>query len=542
VKLKRPVLWMILGVVLLAFAALAVWASNYTSKTPRASDAWSRGQIIGQTPIKRRVALQSALDGGVFLVWPNLDEQLELARVGVDGEVLLSRGLPLDTQKPRDPQLRVGRDGRLHLLWREEGEPSPGVRYVVLEADGTPAGQPQAISGPASRVLDAPRLVRTGDCLHALWTEEAGVYWVVLGQGGSAPERSTFLVPGGTHLVAQMDDGGRLHLVWQEDLGVNTRGIYYAVLDLDEGELSDPEEIAQLVVGGRLRLEELALGLGPDTGYVLWSDYDRGFDRYRFQYAFFPLGIPQQKQVSQWSLKLGDGPLAISPLDGQRTPLKVALTERMLGSRQTIELQIAVIAMGQGDVEEQVVTASTQASMKPVLIADDRSYLHLAWLDTGGFGRYRVVYASTAPEVMGEYNALSLWDAANAVFGNVFRLSTVIVGFVASLGMWAVVPLVGLVVYHLVTSEETLDTVRSRVALGVALAVEVALTFALPPRIGVEATWLALRWVAPALTAGVAALVTARIVRRQESAHLFVAFFLFTATNSLLQLILYLLL
>jgi hypothetical protein len=31
-------------------------------------------------------------------------------------------------------------------------------------------------------------------------------------------------------------------------------------------------------------------------------------------------------------------------------------------------------------------------------------------------------------------------------------------------------------------------------------------------------------------------------VRRQESAHLFVAFFLFTATNSLLQLILYLLL
>jgi hypothetical protein len=108
--------------------------------------------------------------------------------------------------------------------------------------------------------------------------------------------------------------------------------------------------------------------------------------------------------------------------------------------------------------------------------------------------------------------------------------------------MWAVVPLIGLAVYHLFTSEETLDTVRSRVALGIALAVEVMLTFALPPRIGVEATWLALRWVAPALTAGVAAVVTARIVRRQESAHLFVAFFLFTAMNSLLQLILYLLL
>ncbi|NIV33951.1 MAG: hypothetical protein GWN58_32255, partial [Anaerolineae bacterium] len=67
---------------------------------------------------------------------------------------------------------------------------------------------------------------------------------------------------------------------------------------------------------------------------------------------------------------------------------------------------------------------------------------------------------------MEEYNALTLWDAANAMFGNVFRLSTVVVGLVASLSMWAVVPLVGLVIYHLVTSEETLNTVRSRVALG----------------------------------------------------------------------------
>ncbi len=143
---------------------------------------------------------------------------------------------------------------------------------------------------------------------------------------------------------------------------------------------------------------------------------------------------------------------------------------------------------------------------------------------------------------MEEYNALTLWDAANAMFGNVFRLSTVVVGLVASLSMWAVVPLVGLVIYHLVTSEETLNTVRSRVALGTVLAVEVALTFALPPRIGVEATWPALRWVAPALTAAVAAVVTARVLRRRESAHLFVAFFLFTGLHSLLQLILYLLL
>ena len=541
-KLKRPVLWIIFAVALLAFVVLAVWASSYTPKTPRASEEWSRGHIVGQTPVKRRVTLQSALDGGVFLVWPNLDGRLELVRTGADGEVLLDRVLPVETEKARDPQLRLGLDGRLHLLWREEGEPPASVRYALLEADGTPVGQDQVISGPASRVLDAPRLVRAGDRLHALWAEEAGIYWVVLGQEGGTLEGPILLVPGGDRLVVQLDDEGRLHLVWQQELGVNTRGIYYAVLDLDQGELGDPEEITQLLLGGRLRLEGVALGLSPDTGYVFWSDYDQGFDRYRFQYAFFPLDVPQQKRISLWRLQRGDGPLSISPVDGQRAPLEVALSERMLGSRQTIELQIAVIAVGPGVSEEQVVTASSQASAKPVLIADDRSYLHLAWLDTAGFGKYRVVYASTASEVMENYNALTLGDAVDAVFSNVFRLSMVVVALVASFSMWAVVPLTGLVIYHLVTSEEMLDTVRSRVALGTALAVEVALTFALPPRIGVEATWPALRWAAPAVTAAVTAVVTAGVVRRRRDVHLFVVFFLFTVMNSLLQLILYLLL
>jgi hypothetical protein len=214
----------------------------------------------------------------------------------------------------------------------------------------------------------------------------------------------------------------------------------------------------------------------------------------------------------------------------------------MLGSRQTMELQIAAITLGQGELEEQVVTASSQASTKPTLIADDRSHLHLAWLDTAGFSKYRVVYASTAPQVMANYNALTLRDGVDAVFNSLFRLSTVVVALVASFSMWAVLPLVGLVIYHLVTSEETLDSVRSRVVLGVVLAVEVALTVALPPRFGVEATWPALRWGAPAAAAAVTAAVTVVVLRRRQDAHLFAIFFLFTVVNSLLQLILYLLL
>ena len=92
-------------------------------------------------------------------------------------------------------------------------------------------------------------------------------------------------------------------------------------------------------------------------------------------------------------------------------------------------------------------------------------------------------------------------------------------------------------VYHLLTSEETLDTVRSRVALVTALAVEVALTLALPPRIaGVEPVLPALRWGVPSVTALVAAVVTASVMRRREDVHLFATFFLFTVLNNLLQI------
>ena len=83
---------------------------------------------------------------------------------------------------------------------------------------------------------------------------------------------------------------------------------------------------------------------------------------------------------------------------------------------------------------------------------------------------------------------------------------------------------------------------RSRVVLGVVLAVEVALTFVLPPRIaGVDTILPILRWGIPPVATVVATAFTASFVRRREDAHLFATFFLFTIVISLLQMALYLL-
>jgi hypothetical protein len=130
----------------------------------------------------------------------------------------------------------------------------------------------------------------------------------------------------------------------------------------------------------------------------------------------------------------------------------------------------------------------------------------------------------------------------NLVFSKLFRLSLVVVAVVLAFITWAIIPLLGLAGYHLVTSEETLSTTRSRVALVTVLAVEVALTFVLPPRIaGVAAALPALRWGIPCVAAVGATLVTTSVARRREDAHLFAAFFLFTILNNLLQVALYLL-
>jgi len=477
----------------------------------------------------------------MFLAWPNLDEQIELAHIGADGEVLLDTVLPIEAKQARDPQLLVGPDGLLHLLWREQGDPRASIRYTRLGTDGTLVGQPQFLSDSTSRVTDAPRLARGADGrLHALWSDETGIYWTPLDAGGEMVPSPTFLVPDGQSLLVRTDDTGRLHLVWRHRVPGRAIRIYYAALDPETGELGEPEEIAEIVTCGPMQLEDVALGLGQDTVYVFWSDYNSRFDIYSLTYTSFPLDDgPRQRQTGEWKLSMSDGPVAISSLDGQQSPLPVALSERMIGDDQQIGLQLALIAAGQGEMREQVVTASSQASLLPVLVTDEHSYLHLAWLETSGFGEYSVVYASTAPKVIENYNALTPLDALNAAFNGVFRSSTIIVSLIASLMMWAVGPLVGLAIYHVITSDETLETSRSRVAVIAVLAVEVVLTFALPPRIGVDADWPALRWVAPAVAALVAAVVTAGIVRRRDDTHLFVAFFLFTILNSLLQLVLY---
>jgi hypothetical protein len=539
--MKRLVRWGIIGAVLLSLVPLAAWVSAQTPMIPQASETWSRGQVIGRTPVKRRAALQAAPDGGAFLIWRNLEGQLELARIGADGEVVLDRVLSVGADEGRDPQLQVGADGRLSLLWHEGQHPHSTVRYVLLEADGTPVDQPQVLSDPASPILDPPRLVcDEDDRCHAIWADEAGLQWAVLSAEGALLKASTLLAPGGRFPAVRADNQDRLHLTWGWQKRANVWVIHHVVLDPVTGALDQPEELAQVFLRHGQRLGELTIGLTVEAGYALWGIQDYAVASSSSEYAHFPLESSQQRQVEPLALRRGRNPAGMVSLMGPQTGLLVALSESVPDSAGVARSQIAVIALGQR-VREDVVTASSQASLEPTLAVDSHSHLHLAWLESAGFRQYQVVYASTAPQVIENYNALTLLDVANGMFSSVFQLSTLVVTLVVTLMKWVSIPFVGLVLYHLVTSEETLDTMRSRVAVLTALTVQVALTFVLPPSIGKYVPWSALRWTVPSVSAVATALLTASFVRRRNVTHLFGVFFLFTAMNSLLQMAAFLL-
>jgi hypothetical protein len=584
-KRMRKWIWRaVLGTLLVVILALLAWGYSYVSPmTPRESREWSRGLIVGRTAMSRPVSLRALPDGGALLVWPDADGNLQLVVLDTGGEVIRDQIIAVDTEAARDPQVQVAPDGRLHLLWREREDPNATVRYVLTEADGTPVTAPIVLSDPAQWVTNAPRLLldESGNA-HALWASEDGIHWAVLSAEGTLREPATLVAPDGRYPAAQIDNAGRIHLAWQRQLERNNRGIYYAVIDPESGEMGEPEEVVRIFRRTGQSIEGPALGLDEQTGYVLWSIQDRREDTAEANYIYFPIDLPRQRRTQELRLVEGENPAGVWASDGQRTPLIVAASETV-GQEWEAMAQVVVFALVGEDTPdyetwgmvrtplsgrravlapasppgaslarlrrgpaasewevEHIVTASTQPSIKPVVVVDDRSNLHLAWLEPGGFDQYRVVYASTSAEVKDNYNTLSLWDVVNPIFTAVFRLSLIVLTSGPMMILWVVLPMGGLVVYHLITGEELLDTPRAQLALGTAITLEVVLTLVFPPYR--YTAWPLLRWIAPLATAALAGLITRRTLKRAFDSPLFEVFFVFTAVHSLLVLGLYTLL
>jgi hypothetical protein len=544
---KTQMRWIITAAVVVAAVVLTVWAASARSPmVSQASDEWSRGRIVGFTAINRPVALRPFPEGGALMLWPTVEGNLQMLQVDAEGEVVRERFLPLDTANARDPQVQVRSDGRFHLLWREGSGADVDIRYALVELDGTPVREPLTLATATDLATDVPRLLADGaGRVHALWVDNAGVQYAVLSEDGTVVEEPALVAPGGQNPAAQFDGEGRLHMAWRQRVEGRSNLIYYAARAPQGGGWSEPLELELVFLRTGQRIEGPTVGLDAQTVYVFWSIEDRRAVVASSHYVYFPIDGSGEAQAEDVVLRWGWDPVDVYPLDGQRASLQVALSgttpeaqSRMLleslfssGQASGAVPQVVLTSYPQTGGAEDIVTASRQACMEPTLVMDADANLHLSALQIAGGDLYRVFYASTAPDVMANYNAVTSFDVVNVVFNALLQVSLFVLGVIPMLFLWAVVPLLGLIVYHWLSGDEELEKPRAWAALALTLGLEFALTLAFPLR--TDLRWPELRWVGPVATAAIAGVITWLLLRRRDQNLLFLSFFVFSGVNIL---------
>jgi len=590
--MKRWGYWIIVGAVLLAAVALIGWARAYIPlRTPRASEAWSRGRLLGVTPVNVRVDLQAAPDGGVFLSWVDLDERLHVVRVGARGQVVADRTPALGAQIPREPLFLAGPEGEVHLIWRETGEGRSLLTYAQLNSAASVQVGPFPLSLAGDEVRSPHLAFNRQGGVEVFWTGQAGIYWATLSARGEMQGEPVLLVKDGGDVSVQVDQEGIFHLAWLQEIGQNVEVVYYASLNPEHKDLSQPEEVTRLFLRPGQLIQSLAIGMDTDIGYILWVIQDMRYITSSAQYAFFPLEIPRQKKVRDLQLDKGGNPLSLWAAPGQYEKLLLALTETVMtpdgpglqigvitlrgeqspgdyvwaavGNRLSTDSRLADLRLGDwvqiaspialhvyannpqlairyspfvpSDWPEDqiVVTASDYPSLKPSLAVDAQGNLHLSWLETGGFGVYRVAYASTTSEVKQAYNRLTVWDVTDRVMGIAMQFFLA-VGLTPVLAIyWSLFPLMWLLLYLLLTGHESLTVPGARVAFGVSVLLEVISTYLVYPHRNRMSP--VLQWTVPLATAAVALLLALLYLRKRDEKPLFGAFFVFAIANGLLQ-------
>jgi hypothetical protein len=113
-RLRLP-LALVVALILLALAATGCGLTPTT--TPRASDQWSNGKLLGTAILNNQVALQVDEAENSFMVWIGLEHELDFARLNEHAEVVVQTPLDLGTNSPMKPQLLMDTTGQLHLAW-----------------------------------------------------------------------------------------------------------------------------------------------------------------------------------------------------------------------------------------------------------------------------------------------------------------------------------------------------------------------------------------------------------------------------------------
>jgi len=567
-------------------------SSAYERSDKPASD-WSRGLLLGESNIRQSVALQVDAEQTVHMAWiealSDEAEGLHYAQIDREGRVSVDRTLSIDLPRPRSPRLLVDASEKLHLglLSRSDGE--EGLYHAWIDAAGQ-VTEPTRLSREGEDVDSFQMDLSTAGKIRFTWASEPddgqpGIYQVVL-PGGDINTPS-LLVPDGTDPFLLTDrtpagDDATTHMVWTYRTGFSTREIYYATLK--NGQLTPPDgqHLTTFGFSESATYQPPVIGRDSERIYVVWSvqNLGGGLTPTAADASYVSFAPGEAKYVDAERLKLPpehrpdyaahDSPYQISKLtplspdiystDFINAPALVQSQESELpmvvsliiesASKQFMQLALTVLSNGE-PVGYQIANETPNASVLPTLAADPDANLHLAWLDTAGFRRYKVYYATTAPQATAWLNRTTVQDVGEEVASLAWGILSAI-GFLPLTLMWNAPALVWLVVFYLISHQELLDELGAKIGLVVAFVIYIAVKVLFLPGLlsaGTPFVYLVPQEIAPTLTTVIPILISvlaliglAVYLRRPRDGRppgLFKGYLIFALIDSALTAVLY---
>jgi hypothetical protein len=564
-------------VILAVLGLVAAGCGLTAATTPRASNDWSNGKLMGTAILNNAVALQVDGAGNVFLVWVGPEHNLTFARLNERAETTVQRTLDLRSDSAQKPQLALDSEGQLHLVWLDRWEQNTQVFYARLSTDGEVIQQAGALTPPERRATHGSLVLDpVGRTVEVFWSDNVpsrpDIYHTAMDWSGDVVVPAELLISDGLFPVARVDRLGYIHLAWRVDPG-DAPQFHYAVYDpqrraLGPDVVAGQPSIQMGMLGGPTagaQFDGPWLGLDESSIYLAWVLEMRERDMRDFTfYVVFPAPeLPQRQAAGVLGYELpevtgeavhvqgADPAMTAHPafLDGQPARQVLTCFTEVSSPGNVQMLQIVAVDLLSGQVERQeIVSLSRGASLRPRAALDAEGQLHLAWIDTAGFRRYNVVYASTSPRAKETLNRVTTYDVVNRALNTVMSVITSLFFTPVAL-VWVFVPVAWLVVFSLMThAVEVADragTVGLVLAMLLQLAVKLLLFGDLLSRspfgslFAPSVNLLVARWIFPVVLASLSAGLVWIYLRRGRGRSIFAAYFLYAAIDSFLTLVVY---
>jgi hypothetical protein len=504
---KRTCLLML--IIIFGISISGCSATDERSEKPLGN--WSRGLLLGMSNIRHPVALTVDADKQAHVVWQEQidgDDLLHYTRLNQQGQIVLDKSLSLGQTRPRRPQLLVDEEKNLHLGWLSRAEDTVKLYQAQIKPDGE-ITEPILISREDEEVESFQMYSSTEGKVTFIWSGhskdgQSGLFHTVLDDISSP----TLLVPDGVDPYVSADKSGTIHLVWLYKSGYSTREIYYATLEgaslsLNGGQKLTSFEFAESatyygpVIGQDMHnvyvfwsVQNLGGGLTPTGAFAYYVCFEKGNPTRTNPRTVKlpPVSRPDYTEVSgEASQKFGYTELGLLPpdfygsdfvnapdtIDAQADELPVMFSLIVQSPSDNL-MRLAMAVFSEGElVGYQLASKTANASALPTLIADKDGYLHAAWIDAAGYQKYKVYYASLAPEAKVWLDRTTVEDvtqgAANLLWG---VLSAV--GLIPFMLMWNVLPLLWVASYLILRGPEYLDQTGAKIGMLVTIIIYTA--------------------------------------------------------------------